>query len=38
MTIEEYEEVILHQLEKADDCEEVEQIIDHSIKLMQIKV
>jgi hypothetical protein len=37
MTIEEYKEVILHQLEKADDCEEVEQIIDHAIKLMQDK-
>ena len=35
MTIEEFKEAILHQLEKAKDCEEVEQIINHSIEQIQ---
>ncbi|HEX9510209.1 MAG TPA: hypothetical protein VF939_06980 [Puia sp.] len=37
MTIEEYIEAILHHLEKADDCEEVEQIINRSIERMQFR-
>ena len=37
MTIEEYKEAILHHLEKADDCEEVEQIINQSIERMQYR-
>jgi len=35
MTIEEYKEAILHHLEKADDCEEVVQIINRSIERMR---
>jgi len=34
MTLDEYKELILHQLEKADDCEEVELIITRSLQLM----
>lgn len=34
MKIEEYIDAILHHLEKADDCEEVEQIIGRSIERM----
>jgi hypothetical protein len=37
MTIEGYKKDILHQLKKADDCEEAEQIIHHFIKIMQEK-
>lgn len=37
MTIEEYKEMILHQLEKAGDCEEVEQIIHQSVERMRQK-
>ena len=32
MMIEEYKETVLHELEKAVDCEEVEQIINRSIE------
>ena len=37
MTIEGYKKEMLHQLEKADDCEETEQIINRFIKKMQNK-
>lgn len=32
MMIEEYKETVLHELEKAGDCDEVEQIINRSIE------
>jgi len=35
MTIEEFKETVLRQLEKAENCEEVEQIINHSIEQIQ---
>ena len=35
MTIEEYKEAIFHHLEKANDCEEVVQIINRSIERMK---
>jgi hypothetical protein len=37
MTIEEYKQVILHHLETANDCEEVELIIVRSIERMKEK-
>ena len=37
MTIAEYKEAILHHLEKANDCEEVEQIINRSLEKMKEK-
>ena len=37
MTIEEYKDEILHLLEKAKDCEEVEQIISRSLLLLGSK-
>lgn len=37
MTIEEYKEIILSQIKKADDCEEVELIINRSIERMREK-
>ena len=37
MTIEEYKDEILHLLEKAKDCEEVEQIISRSLLVLRSK-
>ena len=37
MTIEEYKEFIVHKLGVASDCEETEQIINRSVKLLKDK-